>query len=89
MSPPVQHTRGRPCPPGTKTGTAEASHASMRRELARAGLPGAGTGEGAPFTRYDGLGRPAPSAPALANTKARDPQANMRRQLARAGLAPA
>lgn len=82
MSTPRQHTRGRPWPPGTKTGTAEASRASMGRELARAGLSDAGTGEGAPFTRHDGADRPAP-----AGTKAGDPQANMRRQLARAGRA--
>lgn len=55
--------------------TVEASRASMRRELARAGLS-------------PGAGRTVQAAPTATGAKAGDPQANMRRQLARSGLQP-
>ncbi|MCJ2084308.1 hypothetical protein [Methylobacterium sp. J-090] len=76
MSTPHHQAHARGADDGDRTSAVEASRASMRRELARAGLS-------------PDAGRTAQATPTAIGAKASDAQANMRRQLARAGRAPA
>jgi len=81
MSTPHQQAHARGAAGSNRTSAIEASRASMRRELARAGHS-AGAG-------YTAQAAPTAAGKTAGDPQAGDPQANMRRQLARAGLAPA